>query len=363
MWRLVAVTLLLVSPRAVEAAETLRIAMADPQREVEIQGRALLSGADVEEGTFRSTGKDRLRLRVQQGKIDVDGVLSDGAAVRFRSSPSDTDPVPTLRAMGLQVRGDIVALAQGSGVLLINVIPLEDYLAAVLGSEMPASFPPEALKAQAVAARTYALHKKLADFDGRFHLGSSVLHQVYGGLGREDSRTRDAVRATWGQVLTFDHAPIEAYFHASCGGRTETGAEALSRPLPYLQSVDCPCGDLPAARWTASVPVDAVKGMLGGDAASARVLERAPSGRVRKVGVPGRSVDAVRFRKTLGYTKVKSLQFDLKRDGAQFAVQGRGNGHGAGLCQWGAKVRAEQGWDYARILGQYYPGTQLQLLY
>src|SRR5919204_152232 len=91
-----------------------------------------------------------------------------------------------------------------------------------------------ALKAQAVAARTYALHKKLEAYDEPYHLGSSVLHQVYGGLRREDERTRAAVEATRGEVLTWELQPIEAYFHAACGGHTEEGLPALSRDLPYL---------------------------------------------------------------------------------------------------------------------------------
>src|SRR4029079_3418898 len=107
----------------------------------------------------------------------------------FRAGAETSDAgVPgsvPIRAGASQVRGDGVLRPYRDGLQLINVIPLEDYLAAVLGSEMPVSFPLEALKAQAVAARTYALQKKLETYGAPFHLGSSVLHQVYGGFNRE----------------------------------------------------------------------------------------------------------------------------------------------------------------------------------
>ena len=99
-------------------------------------------------------------------------------------------------------------------------------MAAVLGGEMPVAFPMEALKAQAVAARTYALQRKIEALGQPVHLGSSVLAQVYGGVNRENPRTRAATAATAGQILTFQLAPIEAYFHASCEGNTETGLDA-----------------------------------------------------------------------------------------------------------------------------------------
>ena len=104
-----------------------------------------------------------------------------------------------------------------------------------------------------MAARTYALQKKLESLDEPFYLGSSVLAQVYGGTHREDRRSRAAVDATRGEVLTYELAPIEAYFHSSCGGRTEAGPAALNRDLPYLKSVECPCGGIPQSRWSATL--------------------------------------------------------------------------------------------------------------
>lgn len=345
------------SPASARAVETMRISMGPDRVEVQVVALGLGFGHDREEATYAPSPGGRAALRVVKGKIDVDGAPFPADAVRFRAGHDAFDAgAPGRRSIsvdGFSVRGDVVVRLHRGKLQLINVIALEDYLAAVLGSEMPKSFPLEALKAQAIAARTYALDKKLKAIDAPFHLGSSVLHQVYGGAQREDPRTLDAVLATRGEVLTYDLAPIEAYFHASCGGRTESGAEALGRDLPYLASVECPCGGLAHTKW-----------QLALEDRELRVLQRSPTGRARRVSLSrGRQVTAVRFREQVGYTKLKSLAFDVEEQGAKVLVKGRGYGHGAGLCQWGAKSLADRGWSYRQILDHYYRGAELQVLY
>jgi stage II sporulation protein D len=369
MLRPVALVLLLLAPLRAFAVETLRIAIEDAGGEVRVSGRGLALGTDTEDATFLRIASDQATIRRRGSKLEVNGSPVAGDSVRFRAGASATSDagVPgdePLKAGSAQVRGDVVVRAYRDGLQLINVIPLEDYLAAVLGSEMPVSFPPEALKAQAIAARTYALQKKLDAYSNAFHLGSSVLHQVYGGVNREDPRTRAAVEATRGQVLTFELAPIEAYFHASCGGRTESGQDALQRDLPYLQPVDCPCGKLPASRWKASISDSEVKSALRRPAQGLQVAGRTPTRRVTRVTLgDGASMGGVELRRRLGYTRIKSLDFDVERTGRGYVFSGRGYGHGAGLCQWGAKVLADQGRDYREILSHYYPGAELQQLY
>jgi len=271
-----------------------------------------------------------------------------------------------LSAGGRTVRGEVVVRSHKGHLQLVNVVTLEQYLAAVLGSEMPVSFPEEALKAQAVAARTYALQKKLEALGQPFHLGSSVLHQVYGGLAREEARTRAAVEATRGEVLTYELAPIEAYFHASCGGRTEGGQAALGRPLPYLASVPCTCGRTAQAHWEVALQPQELKALFGAEVRKLEVDGRSGTGRVQGLRGGGRRLDAVSFRQKLGYTRVKSLWFEVlqpRKKGQPVVLRGNGYGHGAGLCQVGARTHAEDGWDYRRILAHYYPGAELQRVY
>lgn len=368
MLRPVALLLILFVAPSARAVETMRIAMSEARGEVQVSGQGLALGMDTEEASFHPLGKSRATVRRRGRKLEVNGAPVVGDAVRFRAGGMANDAgVPgdePLRAGGMEVRGDVVVRLYKDGLQLINVIPLEDYLAAVLGSEMPVSFPSEALKAQAVAARTYALQKKLEAYGSAFYLGSSVLHQVYGGVNSEDPRTHAAVEATRGEVLTYDLAPIEAYFHSSCGGRTESGQAALQRDLPYLQPVECPCGKLPASRWSASVSEQELRAALEGSPEGLRVLSRTATRRVSRVGTAnGTTLDGARFRQRLGYTKLKSLEFEVEKTAHGYLFTGRGYGHGAGLCQWGAKALADGGWSYKDILSHYYPGAELQQLY
>lgn len=367
MLRAVALALVLTVSLPARAVETMRIAMGPAEDSAELSASTLSVGEDLAEGPFSPVPGGRATIQIAHGKLELNGAPLLGDTVRFRPGTAELDAgVPgksALHAAHWDVRGDVVARQVRGKVELINVIPLEDYLAAVLGGEMPVSFPLEALKAQAVAARTYAVHKKLEALDKPSYLGSSVLHQVYKGVNREDPRTRAAVEATRGEILTYELAPIEAYFHASCGGRTESGLAALNRDLPYLKSVECPCGKLPRSHWTLELPRREIQGVFH-EAGGLEVVSRSETGRARRVQVGRRSVDAVQFRAQVGYDKVKSLAFEVAPVGKDnFLLSGRGYGHGAGLCQWGAKTYADQGLGYLAILSHYYPGAELQRLY
>ncbi len=339
------------------AAETMRVSMGEPVAKAVVEGAALEAGEDADDAGFSLLGGARATLMLHGGQVLLDG-QPRGASVRLRA-----EQLGALSVNGIKVRGEVAAVATAQGLVLVNVIALEDYLKGVLGSEMPPQFPLEALKAQAVAARTYALERKLEQLGQPFHLSSSVLSQVYGGLAAEDPRTLEAVEATRGEVLTFQLQPIEAYFHASCGGRTESGLQALGRDLPYLKPVSCPCGKLPNTRWSLELSEAEARSALG-RTSELKVLGRTPTGRARRVELGGgRSVDAVTFRERIGYQKVKSLEFDVEPEKHGWKLEGKGFGHGAGLCQWGAKVLAERGQGYREILAHYYPGTELQTLY
>jgi len=329
-----------------------------PEREVVIHGKGLQLGPDSEDGPFDPLDRDEVRVRHAGEGLELEGERVQGAA-RFRTS----DGSHVLRAGKTEVRGEVVVLPKGSRLLLVNVLPLEDYVAAVLGGEMPVSFPTEALKAQAVAARTYALQRKIEALGQPVHLGSSVLAQVYGGLNRENPRTRAAAAATAGQILTWHLAPIEAYFHSSCEGSTETGLEALGRDLPYLQSVACECRPGPSTRWTVDLGADELDRAFGARG-ELRIAARTPTGRVRRLELGGRSLGGVEFRQRLGYDRVRSLAFEVTPTGGGGArLTGRGFGHAAGLSQWGAREMADSGQDYRAILAHFYPGTELQTLY
>ncbi len=341
------------------ASETMRIAVGTEQSVITIDGARLGCGDDVDDAELVPLGRDRVVIGTRGTALTLDGAVLPAEAIRCRAAEQGSLTVNSVR-----VRGDVVVLKGKRQLQVVNVLPLEAYLQGVLGSEMPRTFPAEALKAQAVAARTYALNKKLEQYGQPFHLGSSVISQVYKGLDADDPRTREAIEATQGLVLTWQLQPIEAYFHASCGGHTESGLEALGRDLPYLRSVACPCGRLPTSHWTLKVAARELQPVSGARPTALQVQGRSPTGRARRVQVGPRSVDAVSFRERLGYMRLRSLDFTVSekaKDG--WVLTGNGFGHGAGLCQWGASVMAGQGRDFRSILAHYYPGTELQTLY
>lgn len=350
----------LLAAQSAWSAETMRIAVGPEGARVVLEGSALRVGPDSDEGPFEAFRGEKVTLTLEGGALRVDGQPSPAAALRFRAG---ADGEGALAVNGTKVRGDVVVLKGKSQLAAVNVLPLEDYLVGVLGGEMPKSFPPEALKAQAVAARTYALNKKLEQYGQPYYLGSSIISQVYRGLEVEDERTRDAVNSTRGLVLTWQLQPIEAYFHASCGGRTESGLDALGRDLPYLKPVDCGCARLPTSHWTLELKPADLKPLGVQRPSALKVQGRSPTGRARRVDLGTRTVDAVTFRERVGYMKLKSLHFDVEKHRDGWKVAGHGFGHGAGMCQWGARVYADKGWEYRKILQHYYPGTELQALY
>ncbi len=364
MQRVVAPLAIALSSVSAQAVETVRIAMEPASAAVDVFASSLAIGRDDEEADFTPLHSTRARVKAVDRGLEINGKPWEHDAIRFRPSPPDSDG--TIRVGTFKVRGDLVVRLRSSGLQLINVLPLEEYLLGVVGAEMPVTFPVEALKAQAVAARTYALKKKLDAGDPAVHLGAGVLHQVYRGLSRRDEQIRQAVESTRGEVLTSDLEPIEAYFHASCGGKTESGQAALTRELSYLQPVECPCGKLSTTRWQLSLSAQELRSLFGAsDLSQMKISARSATGRVRTLSLGrGRIVDAVEFRQKLGYDRVKSLWFDLDRaSGESIKIVGRGFGHGAGLCQWGAKAYAQQGWGYREILLHYYPGVEIQQLY
>ncbi len=237
-------------------------------------------------------------------------------------------------------------------------IPLEDYVAGVVAGEAGGLRSTEALKAMAVAARTYA-HR----FDTR-HSGEgfgfcATTHCQHYRAEASSARVRAAVEATKGERLWFEGRPAATYYHRHCGGNTAGAAEAWSaEAAPYLiGQEDSFCIARGREPWHATI--DAAK--LG--AHSLEVVERAPSGRVSRIAVDGAVWGAERFHiavgRTLGWDLLRSTFYEVRQAGDRFLFQGHGAGHGVGLCQLGAEARGAAGHSYRDILAFYYPGAKL----
>ena len=241
---------------------------------------------------------ERLNLSADPSGVLVTVMSADGTKQRLPAQATGLwlEPLaeggqPAVLAFGkerfrgrLQIQGD-----QAGGLMAINQLPLETYLASVVGSEMPAAWPQAALQAQAVAARTYALSqlRPAAAYD----LKATVASQAYRGLAAESDSTRAAVAATEGRVLMQDGKLILAVFHSSSGGSTEDSGQVWNRQLPYLVSVPDFDQDSPVSRWTLRLEPEQLRNLFRetGGVRRIDVLSSSNSGRIRQARVIGPS--------------------------------------------------------------------------
>ncbi|NJL85320.1 MAG: SpoIID/LytB domain-containing protein [Leptolyngbyaceae cyanobacterium SM1_1_3] len=179
-------------------------------------------------------------------------------------------------------RGRVLVMPTSSGLIAINYVDLEAYLYSVLGGEMPTSWPIQALQAQAVAARSYALYKRQTASNALYDVGGTTTWQVYRGLTDETESTHIAVDATAGQVLTYGGQIIEAVFHSSSGGYTENVEDVWMQPLPYLRGVKDYDEGAPVYEWTESFSADQFRRRVTGigNLISAVPERTTPRGRV-----------------------------------------------------------------------------------
>jgi stage II sporulation protein D len=279
-----------------------------------------------------------------------------------------------IRVNGRSFRGVIEVRKNGKGLLLgINELDVEDYLLGVLPAEIPATWEPEALKAQAVASRTFALYQKKTAGKKPYHIRATVLDQLYGGVGAERESTTRAVRETTGIVIVHHGDLIPAFYHSSCGGRTEDAFELWGIDVPYLRGVDCDCQEISKygvweKRLAVSEIADALKKMgyrLNGISA-VETRDITAAGRVRDLAI--RHADGVTYvsaeglRTAVGASRIPSVFFVTSTSNGDIIFSGRGLGHGVGLCQWGARSLAQRGRTFRSILSSYYPGTTLTMM-
>ena len=295
------------------------------------------------------------------------GLALDGRAVG-RSWRLAGAPFVTVE--GRRYRGALRVLRTASGIAVVNELSLEDYVASVVASETYASFGSEALRAQAVAARTYAAHERMLHAADPWDLEAGTASQAYGGADAETPASRAAAEATRGQVLLYGGAPILAAFHASAGGVTASAEEVWGRRVPYLLSQPVAGEDVsPDTYWRIQVSASELERALrtlGLDVGAVRELsvsERSPSGRAARLRVVGArgavELEGRRLRQALGEDRLRSTAFQVRRDGDGFVFAGTGRGHGVGMSQWGAYAMSEQGASYRSILARFYPGTRL----
>lgn len=246
---------------------------------------------------------------------------------------------------------------------------LEEYVAGVVAAEMPAAFPEEALKAQAVAARTYQVRQMQAAgseavlYDvGQAYLSEQGQKEKWGeSYALYAGKIRSAVRATAGEIMTYDGEPILAAFHAQSGGKTEDAENVWNAAVPYLKSVDSKEDrQAPNNETTMTIAAKTLAEKLGvaKDAAVA-VKKRTEAGYVEEVQAGNKTFSGREIREKLG---LRSANFTIAKSGDSYLFTVHGYGHGAGMSQYGASFLAEQGKNYHEILRHYYTNISFSIL-
>lgn len=296
-----------------------------------------------------ATGGVRLAGQIRSGSVSI---RADG-------------PV---RVNGRPFPGEITLLPRaGDRLDVVNVVPLERYVERAVTGEIFPSWPAAALAAQAVVARTYALHERRRHAREPFDVESGVRSQRYV-PGPVPEAVQHATRVTRGEYLAWEGKPILAVFHAAAGGRTASAEEVWGRAVPYLVPVVSPDADAPDYFWSFEIArgdlLAAAReaGLTHSPDGEVRVLERTPSGRVGRVRVGDAVLSGRELRQLLGGRGLRSTLFELRVDAERVRFLGSGAGHGVGLSQWGARELARRGRAHVDILAHYFPGTELRRL-
>lgn len=329
-----------------------------------------------------------VRVRVSQGHFWINDYEVDGTEILLSPAPPHVFSLDGSRFRGrLRLR----LHSERPGFMAINEVPLESYLAGVVGAEMPAYWEPQALQAQTIASRSYCLHIKERFGKHRaWDLNRSQAHQVYRGVQAESAPVWQALQATYGQVLALriDHnALLPAYYSAICGGHTEASERVFGGGKLSLAAVSCSyCAGVARLKdfyWPMVT--------LRRDEVNRRLLARYPTlkklgsitdmvpmeqsdypgftrlTRVRLMGATGQTdnlrAEDLRLALDPSGRRIRSTIFVMKGQEDQWIFQqGRGWGHGVGLCQYGAQGMARQGKSAQEILNRYYPEGEVVCL-
>lgn len=268
---------------------------------------------------------------------------------------------------GKKFYGGVSVGKEKDSLKVISLAPLEEYLRGVLSKEMSPSYPLEALKAQAVAARSFALKNRGRHVGDGYDLCNTTHCQVYDGVTKYDLIDR-AINETCGEVLVYKEKLVDTNFHADSGGMTENVKDVWGTSTPYLVAVReiIQLG----ASWTVKVPakdfskqldIDEVKTVkLSKLTVGKEASDRTSSGRVKSAQINGKNFTGQELRQKFS---LPSTLFDMKLDGEEIIFAGYGHGHGVGMSQLGAKNYAKNGWSYEKILAHYYKDTKLKKLY
>jgi len=356
--------------RVVSDEPRIRVAVLSDATQVRIQ---CYGKCDVATGPGAKTlSKGRpVDYRIEPGArgLRVNGGRFEGNWISFRPRQGaqvlvNKSPYP----------GAVRVIRSGGALVVVNIVPLERYLCGVVGKEMYSHWESEALQAQAIAARSFALFRMKRRQKHAYDLVAPSISQCYAG-GAVASSVTDAVAQTRGICLTHNAQVAPAYFHSTCGGHSAGAGDVFGgKDESYIEGVRCPfCAGGRRFAWEVEVSAREVRGAIFGagpgapQVAALQAMQRRDDGRpafIRVYTESGhRDVKTARFRAALGRSRIKSSRFWITTSPKGFLIIGRGFGHGVGMCQYGAQGMAKQGATAQQILRHYYPNLKLAKTY
>ena len=313
-------------------------------------------------------------VSIAGGKIKIGDKLIGANEIELR--PKDDAMIREMFTSidGKKYPGTVKLVLKNNKLNVINLTTADEYLRGVIPGEMPTSWHAEALKAQTIAARTFALKNRKRHAADGYDVCSTTHCQIYKDLSTAAESSNAAIEATFGEVLVYNGALINAIFHSDSGGMTEDAADVWGQAVPYLVAVAE--FDTKTYPWTKKIAVKDFVAALDKDIGALRSIklsaleiglgaeDRTSSGRVKyliAVGSKGEAkITGADMRTKL---KLMSTLFDAKLNGSEIEISGFGFGHGVGMAQYGAKDYADNGSGYVSILLHYYKGAAIKKAY
>ena len=353
-----------------EKIPVLRVLLINDTREAQlaINGSYQITGS-LTNIIDQGQGLQKSKIFITNGCVNIGNKQYNNSEIRITGLRDGAIELNNVR-----YRGEIRIVQQFNNKFsVIEEIDLESFISGVLGSEMPPAWNEEALRAQAVTARTYVMYKKKVRGNEVYHL--DMLDLAYRGMSSESPRLNKIVQDTKGVVMVYNWNIFPAYFHSTCGGHTEDVRSVFGKDsIPPLSGVMCNyCNNSKYSRWSTDINKSEIERRLG-DAKvyvsniysiKATNLGAGKHGsRVEIVSANGsKEMNANDFRLMVGPNYLYSTAFDSKNNGKSITFSGRGWGHGVGLCQYGAQAMAEKGFQWTDILKHYYPKIELVRVY
>jgi len=272
----------------------------------------------------------------------------------------------------LRFRGTVdIIRTKDTKLLIVNHLDIEKYLYGVLYNEVPYYWPMDMLKAQAIAARTFAIHRISIMKNKDYDVTNDIYSQVYKGKTGEKRRTKKAVNSTKGKILTYNGKILLAYYHAICGGHTEDSEVVFGVKLSPLGGRKCPyCKGAPGMDWKKRFSYKNIEEKLTKYGIKVNEIKRIVEGKRDKsrrlIGVKisdkngTKEIKAFKFRLAMGPNVIRSTNFTIKVTKRGVLFRGKGWGHGVGMCQWGGFGMAKRRFNYKKILEFYYPGSKIK---